>query len=628
MENASQTVTFAIALAAGVGGHVLSRHLRVPSIVVLLASGVALGPDGLGWLAPDAMGHGLITFVSLGVAVILFEGAMGLDLRRLRAAADPIRRLVTWGALVTASGAALGVWWLMEWPVDRALLYGTLVIVTGPTVIGPLLRAVPVRRRLGTLLEAEGLLIDPVGAILAAVTLEIVVAGTPGSFASGAVGLVARLVFGAVAGVAIGWLLALLLRRRAIVGEGMESLVVLGGALLGYALCEEVLGESGILAVVVAGAAFGNIGRDRVPDVGEFQELLTLVLIGMLFVLLAADVRIADVTSLGWPGIAAVAFVAGVVRPLGVFLCTLGTEFTLREKLFVSWLGPRGVVAAAIASFTATAMDGAGIEGGRELRALVFLTIVLTVGVLGGGAPVVSRLLRVRDRGRDSIVILGVEELALTLGDVLRQTNDRIIFVDNNPEHCAAAERRGFAVVFGDALERRTEAQLRLERARAVIGLTPSALLNHHFVVEARDQFGVPELYVAADRESQVSERVAEHAEARVLFDRRKDVERWNVRLRHGMVEWRNLRFEPPPAEAGEPPAASSIGPDAFLILAVRRASDWAPMHRSWQPERGDTAIALVHVAEVEQAQQSLVAMGWQIDERVPEEKPAQAATG
>jgi hypothetical protein len=283
------------------------------------------------------------------------------------------------------------------------------------------------------------------------------------------------------------------------------------------------------------------------------------------------------------------------------------------------------VVAAALASFTATALDGLGIEGGRELRALVFLTIAATVVVLGGGAPLASRLLRVRVPGREGIVILGAEELGLALGRILRRTTESIVFADNNPEHSAAAESAGFQVVFGNALERHTAARLRLERARTVIGLTTSAVLNHLFAEEAGEQFGVPERYVAADRGSQASERLAERSRARVLFDRPKDVERWNVRLRHGLTDQLALRFGKA-AEEGDPSAARTR-PDAFLLLAAQRDRHWAPMHRGWLPQAGDRAIALVHSEERAQAEEALAALGWEIDpapaEATPEAAPA-----
>ena len=301
---------FAISLGAGVAAQLVARHLRVPSIVLLLATGVALGPDGLGLISPRSLGDGLFALVSLGVAVILFEGGLGLDRARLRAAALPVRRLVSVGALVTMAGGTAAAMSLLGWPFPRAVLFGSLVIVTGPTVVRPILRAVPVSARLSAVLEAEGLLIDSIGAVVAAVTLQIVIAPSLEGFASGAGGLVIRLGFGAAAGLALGLALSSLVQRRTLVPEGLENLVVLGGALTGYALCEVAIPDSGILAVTLAGVVVGNRAEHVSRALGEFQEHLTVALIGMLFVLLAADVRLADIVALGLPGIAVVAVLA------------------------------------------------------------------------------------------------------------------------------------------------------------------------------------------------------------------------------------------------------------------------------------------------------------------------------
>ncbi len=614
--------TFALALGTGVAAHVVARHLRLPSIVLLLATGVALGPDGLGWIHPSSLGHGLSAFVALAVAVILFEGGLGLELRRLRLAATPVRRLITTGALITVAGGGLAAHLLLEWPLERALLYGALVIVTGPTVVRPLLRLVPVHNRLATVLEAEGLLIDPIGAIVAAVVLEIVVERTLGSFANGLLGLVLRLSFGAGAGLAIGGVMTLLLRVPRVVPAGLENLVVLGGALAGFALCESVLPESGILAVIVAAAVLANLAPRRARVVGEFQEQLTLGLIGMLFVLLAADVRLSTVLALGWPGVATVAVLAFVVRPIGVFWSARGSDLSTRERLFAAWLGPRGVVAAAIASVTATSLDAVGVAGGAELRALVFLTIALSVVVLGGLAPIAAWLLDVRAPGRDAIVILGAEELALALGEVLRDAGLPITFTDKNPNCCRAAEQKGFQVVFGDALAPTTLARLRLERARIAIGLTTNAELNHVFTLEAQEEYDVPDVYVAASRQaSEESARLASRHAVHVLFDRPKDVERWNVRIRHQGTQVARLRGKPvsrADAEKAEKAAATSTAPglpatDDFVILAVRRSGVWQPMRRDWTPKAGDEAVALLQIEQVEAASARLRTSGWEI---------------
>jgi NhaP-type Na+/H+ or K+/H+ antiporter len=631
---ASPTFTFALALAAGVAAQLVARHLQLPSIVLLLAVGVALGPDGAGLVQPDTLGHGLFSLVSLAVAVILFEGGLSLDLARLRRAARPVRLLVTVGALVTTAGGALAARWAMDWPWSLALLYGTLVIVTGPTVIRPLLRYVPLRPRLATVLEAEGLLIDPVGAIVAAVCLQVVVAPSLDTFATGAIGLLARLSFGAGMGLVFGWALAAVLRHPHAAPEGLENLVALGGALLTFAVCEQVLSESGILAVTVAGVVVGNRATRVRENLGEFQEHLTVGLLGILFVLLAADVRVAEVLRLGVPGLLTVALLAIAVRPLGVWLSTIGSQLDLREKLFLSGIAPRGVVAAAVASLTGAVLAEVGVAGGEQIRALVFLTIGLTVVVQGGTAPLLARALGVRAPGRTGVVILGAEELGFALGEVLAETSEGgVVFSDSNPLHCRAAEQRGHRVVFGNALDEPVLARMRLERARAAVALTSNDQVNGHFAREALDRFDVPSTYVAVDRkEAAVTARIAERAGIRALFDGPKDIERWNVRLRHAQASVRRFRFAAPPASAAdapklaretEPQAAGLVDP--YLVLAVRRGgAPWSPMSHDYEPRPDDLAAVAVHQAEEALALESLRQAGWS---PAPAEPAAPAAS-
>jgi Trk K+ transport system NAD-binding subunit len=406
------------------------------------------------------------------------------------------------------------------------------------------------------------------------------------------------------------------LRWRRAIPEGLENLVVVGGVLIAFELCEAVMPESGILAAVVAGVVVGNFEARMSRALGEFQEHLTVGLIGVLFVLLAADVRIADVVALGAPGLWTVAALALVVRPADVFLCTLRTELSVRERVFLSWIGPRGVVAAAVASLAAAFLESLGVPEAEAIRALVFLTIAATVVVQGGTAPLVARLLRVRAPGRETIAILGAEELALRLGDVLSRTSP-VLFVDSNPNHCRAAEERGFPVVYGNAVEERTLARVRLERARAAVALTTNSEVNLHFVADARKGYGVPECYVAIALASRdVAARIAEGSGSRVLFDRPKDVERWNVRLRHGATALRRFRFAGSPAGEAPPRDDAARRPerdamDPYAVLAVRRGEAWQPMYAGRRLEPGDEAEVLVHLPEDERARAALGGLGW-----------------
>jgi len=635
MHELAPTFVFALALGAGVLALALARHLRLPSIVPLLATGVALGPDGLGWLRPEALGQGLAGLVTLAVAVILFEGGLNLEIGRLRREARAIRMLVTAGALVTALGGALAAHHGLGWDWSRSILFGTLVIVTGPTVVRPILRNVALSPRLATVLEAEGVLIDPIGAIVAAVTLQVVIEAGSGDLPPTVLAhLVLRLGFGATAGLLGGALLGWLLRLPRAVPEGLENVVTLGLVLLLFALCEAGVPDSGILAVTLAGVVVGNSGTRVGRELKEFQDHLTLALLALLFVLLAADVRVATVVALGWPSLVTVGALILLVRPANVLVSTVGTELNARERAFLCWMAPRGIVAAAVASIFASSLEAHGIAGGSELRALVFLTIAVTVLVQGGTAPLVARLLGVRAPARDGVVILGAEDLGLALAELLRMDGVPVGFVDSSPHHCRAAQERGFPVVFGNALQDTVLARARLGQARAAVGLTPNDEVNSLFAREAREDFGVPETYAAINRVTLgMTPALLEKRGSRLAFDGPKDVERWNVRFRHGIAriarfEWAGLPQELASAERTEdkPAEAARRGRevDPFVILTIERAGRWQLMHPGFAPRPGDVAAVALHEPEAPEACARLARAGW----APAPEAPVETATG
>jgi len=637
VEHAHPTLTIAIALAAGVLCQSAARHMRLPGIVPLLAAGVALGPDGLGWIEPRTLGDGLFALVDVAVAVILFEGGLNLQVSRLRRAQAPIQRLITWGALVTLAGGAVAARSFLGWTWELAFLFASLVIVTGPTVINPLVNQLRLKPKVATLLEAEGVLIDPIGAIVAVLVLEIVVAPNVDSMAAGGLDLLLRLGFGASMGVAAGAALAWLLARRTWVPEGHENIFVLAAVLLLFNGCDAVITHSGILAVTVAGVVVGNRPSLADRDLREFKDQLTVLLIGLLFVMLAADVRFDDVLRLGTGGVLVVAALVFVVRPLGVVLATAGSDYTWSERFFIGWIAPRGIVAAAVAAVVGASLEREGMAGSTELRALVFLTIACTVLLAGLTAAPVGRWLDVRLPGRSVIAILGANALGLELARALRAGDRSVVFIDSNPQSCRAAEEAGFAVVFGNAVQERTLQRARFENVVATVALTPNATLNGVFGSRSHQLFGVPRALLATlhPEEGLVGEAI-ERGSASLVFDGPHDVERWDVRHRRGDVEIERRRYREvsqPTAEAGEPastsapaatptptPAASAtaaLGERAILI-ALHRGGSVEPFHTGIKPKKGDEVTVAIHTPEREEAYRALEALGyWEMPKMV-----------
>ena len=298
----SSALTIAFAALGGVSAQVIGRHVGLPGIVLLLGAGVALGPDGANIVRPALLGSALQVLVGFAVAVILFEGGLALNLSRLSRAQKPVRRLVTIGAVVTLVAGTLVAKLATGWPWKVCILFGTLIIVTGPTVVTPLLKRLNVEARVSTVLEAEGVLIDAVGAVTAAVALEVAMSSSL-DLGGAVVELSSTLGFGLIAGLIGGGLLALTLGVKGLVPEGLENVFSLAFVLALFQVTNAVFHESGIAAVTVAGIMLARTGLPAQQELHHFKEQLTAMLIGMLFILLAADVRLADIQALGWAGV-------------------------------------------------------------------------------------------------------------------------------------------------------------------------------------------------------------------------------------------------------------------------------------------------------------------------------------
>ena len=335
-------LTLAIALAAGVLAQSVSRQARLPGIVLLLATGAVLGPEGAGWVDPDALGDGVFGIVDFGIAIILFEGGLNLEWSRLKRQEASIRRLITLGAAMTFAGAAALARLAMDWSWDLSLLFGSLVVVTGPTVVAPLLRDMRLQPRLRTILEAEGVLIDPIGALLAVSVLQVVTRPALDTMTHEAGLVAASLSFGLVAGLAAGTLLVLAIRYRVLVASGYEHIFTLSAVVLLFQACGAVVEESGLMAVTVAGIVVGNFETGVGGELREFKDRLTVMLVGVLFVLLAANVALVDVLALGRPGLLVVVGLILVVRPVSVWAANRGLTLSARERIFIAGVAPRG----------------------------------------------------------------------------------------------------------------------------------------------------------------------------------------------------------------------------------------------------------------------------------------------
>jgi NhaP-type Na+/H+ or K+/H+ antiporter/Trk K+ transport system NAD-binding subunit len=593
--------SFALALAAGVIAQAVARRIQVPGIVLLLFTGVVLGPEVAGIIDPRSFGPSLSDIVGLSVAVILFEGGLGLNLAHLRREAVVIRRLILIGSVITAVGACFAARLAMHWPWLTCLLFGTLVMVTGPTVITPLLRRIRVTTSVSTILEAEGVLIDPVGAIVAVVALEVVLAESDQGAAHGLLGLPSRLLLGASIGAVGGFVIARLLRRGRWIPDGMENIFTLSLVLALVEISNAIVPESGILAATVAGLIAGNVNSRLGRQLREFKEQLTVLLVGMLFVLLAADVRLAAVAALGWSGVLAVALLMFVVRPVNVLVCTWGSTLTWRERTFIAWLSPRGIVAAAVASVFAGRMDEAGYPLGSELRALVFLVIAVTVVVQGLSGGWIAQRLGIRRPMGEGFLVVGANALGRAVARACSAWGEEVVLVDSNPVETRSAEEEGLTVIYGDANEESVLARADVVGKRGFIAVTPNEGINLLLASRARLRFRVPSVYVALDggKPGVTPERASE-AGADVLFQGSIDLARWMILARNGGAVVQHWRYDASaPGAPGPLPVRDGQWPVApALVLAVLRGTTVIPCHEELTIRRGDQLALLVGTKE------------------------------
>jgi NhaP-type Na+/H+ or K+/H+ antiporter len=610
----------ALAMFIGVFAQVVARHTNVPGIVLLLIAGVLLGPDGAGLIRPEALGRGLEGIVGFAVAVILFEGGLNLDWRVLRRQQKPIQRLVLLGSLLTAVGAALFAHAFMAWEWRRAFLFGTLVIVTGPTVITPLLRRIHARHSIDTILEAEGIFIDAVGATIAVVALEVLLAPPGQRVGRAAFGILMRFGVGTLVGIAGGGLFSLLMRFRSALPEGLVNVAALASAVALFEISNAITPESGITAAILAGMVVGHTRSHDLEELRGFKEQLTVLLVATLFVLLAADVRLSEIYALGWRGVCTVLALIFVVRPVNVFASTFRTELELREKLFLSWLAPRGIVAAAVSSLFAQRMSDAGIEGGEAMRALVFLVIAMTVLVQGMSAGLVASLLRVRLPRDVGFAILGANDMARNLGAALAAaTREEIVFIETNPEAARLAEEAGFKVVFGDGLDERSLIKARVQTRRACIAATPNESVNFLFARKLRARAKSVPTYVAIERkEAGISELMVSSERARVLFAGAQELSQWAATRRKSLLEVYLAE-----AVSSTEAAFDRLPQGSALPLTLQQGERVAPIERSYRAKAGDLVCFAVAQDEAGSGHLWLTQNGWVKHEA---EQPAEAA--
>jgi NhaP-type Na+/H+ or K+/H+ antiporter/Trk K+ transport system NAD-binding subunit len=450
-------VPVVVIMGLGVAAQVLADRLAVPSVLFLILAGVAVGPEGLGVVDPATFGDALPAIVGLSVAIIVFEGAFHLHVDRLREAPTESIRLVTVGAAGALVGTAVVVRFALGTTWGLAFLVGALLVATGPTVITPIMNVVAVRERVATTLETEGVVNDVTAAILAIVTFEYVILETH-SVATLAVEFAVRFGIGIGVGLAVAAAVWYLLRHAGLSAENAPRnarLIVLISALVAYALAELLAAqvdaaEAGIAAVATAGFVLGNTDIPYRAEIERFKGDITLLVLAFVFITLAALLSVRDLVALGVGGLLVVALVAGVVRPALVLLCTVGSRWTLRERLFVGAIGPRGIIPASVATLFALELRATDPGAASTLVGTVFLVILATVVVQGGFARHIAQALDVIPM---RVIVVGGGRVGTALAERLEDRGEEVVIVDADDQVVEEARAAGYTATHGDATE-------------------------------------------------------------------------------------------------------------------------------------------------------------------------------
>ena len=468
--------TFAFAGAFGVCLFSVARYFRSSAIAILLAGGVFAGPEGLGIVNPQSLGDGLGIIISLSVAIILFEGGMTLDLKDYRSASREIIGILTIGVLVTWLGITLLVKLVFGFDWAFCLLSASLVIVTGPTVIGPMLHRIRVIPKLQSILHWEGVLIDPIGVFLALMCFEYYVS-TDGAHGLAFQDFILRFAIGGVLGVGFGFLLDLVLRQRWM-DDGHTNIFVLAMGMLNFTLADLMKSESGLLSVTIAGLVLGIRKTPQLRAIVNYKTELKDFLIGLLFILLAANLDLQSFVDYGWKLMIVVVTVMFVIRPLNVFLSTLGGSLNLKEKLFLSWIAPRGIVAASMASVFALALKHSESPHAQFIETLTFSVIAATVIVQGFTAGLVGRLLGVLRPIPEGWIIVGAHTLGQQIARFFERHGVDVVLVDTNAREVRSARQAGHTALNEDAMMVTPEDHPALFGCGNLLALTANPDLN------------------------------------------------------------------------------------------------------------------------------------------------------
>jgi len=532
-------VGLASIIVLGIIAQWFAWRAHLPSILVLLILGIAAGPV-LGLVNPDTLfGDLLFPLVSVSVAIILFEGGLNLRLSELRQIGKTVRNLTTVGILVTWLLSAAGAFWVVGLRPGPAILVGAILVVSGPTVIIPLLRHIRPSGKIGSIIKWEGIVNDPIGAILAVLVYEAIVAGSMQEGTSQVIlGVFQAAFFGTLLGLAGAGLMVLLLKRY-LIPDFLQNPVSLMIVLMSFMASNAIQGESGLLAVTVMGVALVNQRFVSIRHIIEFKENLRVLIISSLFIILAARLtmeQLALFDAVNWIFVGLLIF---IVRPAAVLASTVGSLRTWRERVFLSWMAPRGIVAAAVASVFAIRLENLGFGQCEAIIPVTFQVIIGTVALYGLTAPLLARWLKLATPNPQGILLAGAQPWVRDIAGILSSEGFKVIMVDSNWSNVTAARKEGMTAYYANILSENLMHDIQLDGIGRILAMTPNDEVNSLSCLHFMDIFGRSEVYQLPTVKQNAARRkgaMARHLHGRHLFDESATYQEMTRKFQEGAI--------------------------------------------------------------------------------------------
>ncbi len=500
----------------GLGCQWLAWRLRLPAILFLLLAGIVIGPF-MQWLKPDEiLGSLLFPLVSLAVAVILFEGSLTLNLKEIRGVSGTVWSIVSIGAIVSWAVTSAATHYFLDFTWELAMLFGSLTVVTGPTVIVPLLRTVRPKSTLANILRWEGILIDPLGALFVVMVYEFIVSHS----AVHSVEVFAKILgIGIILGVASGAAVSAVLRRGWL-PEYLQPFSVLMVVLGIFSVSNHLESEAGLLTVTVMGMWLANAKEINIQQILHFKEHLTILLITGLFIFLAARISLDDFAALGTGAMMLFVFMQFVSRPLSIFISTIRSNLEFKDKLFLSWVAPRGIVAASISSLFAIKLIEYGVNGASLLVPMTFMVIIGTVVLQSVTARPVALALGVAESAPRDFLLIGANRVAREIGQALARYDRRVLMTDSNWEYISQVRMLGLDSYYGNPISSHADDNLNLIGIGQVVALTSDQHFNIMACMRFVDDFGEDKVHCLRKTKANGSEKhsVAEEYHGRLLL--------------------------------------------------------------------------------------------------------------